>query len=285
MLSFSDLEHLEHTLDEQLLSQRGERTFSSAIACIRSKLEEDGSDETFDGRSDGSSSNDSAVDMRMKDLPSSRLSHKLFSDRKYSVEPSLLNTSWDGRPNMKADGIGKCTESRMTQDWLLYPRRTLLERHIHPDDPVEFVPRSHSSSESFMSLDESSMLSPTSSMSSYSETDSELLHTKVQLEFYEARLRSRERFQELVRRWEAKQADQADQASATGESKEPVKTESIVEQCRHLHLHGIRERGEPGDPHLEKRFQELRKRWEIKETSPSEGSAAKSSGSSGGQNN
>jgi hypothetical protein len=282
-LTFAELEQLERSLDQT--AHRGRRLYSTT----RTRLDDDAADETFDARSDGSSSNDSAVDMRMKDAPSFRFSHRLFGARKYSVESSMLNSSWDGRPQSRTELMARCMEARLTQDCISYHRRSLHERHLHPDDPVEYIPRSYSSSESFMSLDESSMLSPTSSLSSYSETDSELLHTKSQLEFYEARLRSRERFQNLVRRWEEKQADQvaalasasnscggsssnssssssssSTSSSNTNSKKDTLLLDGTLESFRQLQ--GIRERGEPGDAHLEKRFQELRKRWESKES-------------------
>ena len=75
------------------------------------------------------------------------------------------------------------------------------------------------------------------------------------MELYEARLRSRERFQELVRRWEAKQL----QAAAAKEPSPEINNGDLARA-----LSGIRERGEPSDTHPEKRFQELRQHWEAK---------------------
>lgn len=245
---------------------RTRRTFS-AITPIK-KLEEDLVDDT---QSEGSSSNDSAVDLRMKDIYNVRNTHRFFSPRKGSVDTQLLNTSWEGRPHSRTELMARCMEAQMAQEWFPHAqaRRMHYERHIHysfqGDEKEEQIPRSYSSSESFISLDESSLMSPTSSYSSYSETDSEIIWgTRQQMELYEARLHSRERFQELVQRWEAKQLQAA---AGIKESSPPECADSARA------LGGIRERGEPSDTHLEKRFQELRQRWEAKKGASQEGAA------------
>ena len=235
---------------------RARRTFS-VLQSIR-KLEDDSVDDSYETRSDGSSSNDSAVDVRVRacDLMT-RTPRGPARSRSHRDPALLLNTSWDGR-GTRTENLARCMEARLAgHDWLPLPSRRLTYHHHHhcpghPDDPqVDGVPRSYSSSESFMSLDESSVLSPTGSLSSYSETDSEAWLSRSHIEFYESRLRSRERFQELVRRWEAKQA-----AGGEGPPIEPP-TEPRP-------LHGIRERSEPTDLQMEQRFKELRQRWEAK---------------------
>ena len=251
---------------------RARRTFS-VTPTLRSRTDDadSGDQDSLDARSDGGSSNDSAVDLRMRDVTAAKLTFR-FGYRKYSVDHALLNTSWDGRPpQSRTELMARCMEARLAgQDWISPHRRFLHDRHLLiPDDRDDLctVPRSYSSSESFVSLDESSMLSPTSSMSSYSE-DAELFYSRNQMEFYENKLRSRERFQELVRRWESKQAQSQGQhvqysPETLREEKIPLSFES---QKAAVLLMGIRERGEPpGDPRSEKKFQELRKRWESKE--------------------
>ncbi len=286
------------------LYPRARRTFSVAPV-LRSRTETDtdsGDQDSLDARSDGGSSNDSAVDLRMRhsDVTAARLTFR-FGYRKYSVDHALLNTSWDGRPpQSRTELMARCMEARLAgHDWAASPhRRFLHDRHLLiPDDRDDLmctVPRSYSSSESFMSLDESAIMSPTSSMSSYSE-DAEFFYTRNQMEFYESKLRSRERFQELVRRWESKQAQgqqgqSAAQGQGAGQAVVPAVTADFVsgEGSKKLAapaavsganagadsnskqtavlLIGIKERGEPpGDPRSEKKFQELRKRWESKE--------------------
>lgn len=216
------------------------RTFS-VIHSLR-KLEDEGGDECYETRSDSGSSNDSAVDMRVRDTSLPQVFKRV---RKLSVEASILNTSWDGRH--RSDIMNRGLEVR---DWSsFHGRRSSHQPHL--DDHPDGIPRSCSSSESFMSLDESSVLSPTGSLSSYSETDSETWLSRSHIEFYESRLRSRERFQELVRKWEAKQA-------AGGEGP-PIEAPSEPRP-----LQGIRERSEPTDLQMEQRFKELRQRWESK---------------------
>ena len=241
-------------------SQLSPRTFSEASSI--KKMELDTTDDSYDAHSDGSSSNDSAVEIRSREMIAT--SRTFSRTRINSGEPSPLNVSWEGRGPSRTELLTRCMEARLAgHDWLPLPSRRLTH-HSHlsasMDDQTDGVPCSYSSSESFMSLDECSILSPTGSLSSYSETDSEIWLNRSHFEFYESRLRSRERFQELVRRWEAKQA-----AGGEGPPVEPP--------AEPRPLHGIKERNEPCDLQMEKRFKELRQRWEAKNSETSSSSS------------
>ena len=151
-------------------------------------------------------------------------------------------------------------EARFNEEWHPYNRRFL-----HPEDMEGIVPRSYSSSDSFMSLDESSMLSPTSSMSSHSETDGELWFSRSRLEQYEARLRSRERFQELVRRWESKQAQGDVEEGTASSSSSSQSAASSMSPSLETPIVNLREKLDQANP--DRQFQELRKHWETRQIS------------------
>lgn len=234
------------------------RTFS-AMTSIR-KLEEElqhatdnSLDASFDTLSDGGSSCDSALgwDLMMKDLRTSRCprsSRQNFA-RHVSVESSLLNTSLD-RYRSRTEQMARYIEARLCTDPFL--RRSFGGPLTWEDD---FASKSYSSSESCMSLDEAAVLSPTSSFSSYTEADTEFWHSKTQMEVMEYRRRSRERFQELIRRWETKQSSDGKGPSTSSEHRSQQLPES-----RQSNLY---ERTEYSDFYLERRFEELRKKWEM----------------------
>ena len=208
-------------------------------------------EEMFETHSDGSSSADSAVDLMLRDIKRSR--KKLVSGRKLAVEASGGSRSGTGEGCVSpAEILTRYLEAKILDDAL--NKRLGIEPKVSSGKVEERFPHSFSSSESCLSLDECSMLSPTSSYSSYGE-DSELW-SRAQFEFYEHRLRSREKFQELVRRFEAKQ--QA--ASAKKGEEGPASTTHT--DTRSLFLH---ERLEHSDSHLERKFQELRRKWENQE--------------------
>lgn len=104
-----------------------------------------------------------------------------------------------------------------------------------------------------MSLDEAAVLSPTSSFSSHTEADTDFWHAKTQLERLEYKRRSRERFQELIRRWEAKQSSDGKPPGGSGH-----RSRSIAE-TRQSNLY---DRTEYSDFYL-RRFEELRRKWEM----------------------
>lgn len=248
------------------------RTFS-VMTSIR-KLEDETADDVCDARSDGSSSNDSAISFSLRDF-TNRSSLRGSSHRKPSLETQqVLNTSWESRYYSRTELLARCLEARYQQDWQPYQRRSLHER-LHPDELDSLVPRSYSSSDSFMSLDEYSMLSPTSSISSHSETDCELWHSRAHLEQYEARLLSRQRFQELVRRWESKQAARDNNNASSGSSSGGLSggeaaAVALEDTARLSAATGcLRDRPEL-NINPEKQVQELRRRWEAKQTSHGE---------------
>ncbi len=237
--------------------------------------------DSLDARSDGGSSNDSAVDLRMRDVTQARLTYR-FGYRKYSVESAFLPNAWDSRPvHSRTELMARCMEARLAgQDPLPPHKRFLQDRHLLiPEDrdqePITCLfPRSCSSSESFISLDEScSLLSPTSSLSSYSE-DAELFLSRGQMDFYD-KLHSRQRFQELVSQFEAKQEQQWKEKQAAAD-KVLSPTAPKSEPPRLYPLRGLRGRGDPQtDPHpSEKKFQELKKRWESKQDKDSTSGAS-----------
>lgn len=234
--------------------QRMGRAFS-VISSIK-KLEDE-IDDTFDNRSDGGSSNDSAVDLHMRDLYASRCFR--HGGRKYSVEATMMTSAWDFKPPSRTELIARCMEARLTMDNIPHPRKLFSERHGVTDEDA--MPPSYSSSESCMSLDESAFLSPTSSLSSYSETE-EMWHSRTQMEFYEYKLRSRERFQELVKRWEAKQARVEESSKSAMEC--PALAAGVDLTIPRMGLHVLSEKGDGTDVD-EHRFQEIRKKFEIKQ--------------------
>ena len=202
----------------------------------------------FDNKSDVSSC-DSAVDLR--DRYASKISYR----RKYSKEPSMMEV-WQSSVPTRTELIARCLETHDTSDCV-------------PTSPV-----SDQCSESCYSLDDS-LMSPSSSLSSYSEMDytyehgltaiiSQPLsyaaathsHHRSHLEQLEASVRSRERFQALVTRWEQKHRQQQEQLPVgdclTGED---------VYMSQYIPV--VQDRDDLDTP-LEKRFNELRSKWEQK---------------------
>ena len=260
------------------------RTFS-AITSIR-KLEEElqmvvdeslSLDASFDALSDGGSSSDSALgwDMIMRDLQTPRFARcRQYPGRKFSVEASMLNSSVE-RCRSRPEQIARYIESRLCADPFL--RRS----YCGPPYDEDYGPKSYSSSESCMSLDESSsLLSPTSTFSAESESD--FWHSRTQIELMEYRRRSRERFQELVKRWEAKQqstdgkprsgnlasalaTDCAQTSTLSAMQRHQLVGESLRYSPREWRQSGP---AENSDLYVERRFEELRRKWEKSQLTP-----------------
>lgn len=209
-----------------------------------------------DTQSEGASSTDSAVGLEPvpRDAMYVRFSNKYFALRKFSIDPGVI--SGPSRVN-RTDLIARQLEARVLDD--------ALQRRFRQHDAAgggsaseECGPCSFSSSESCMSLDENSIMSPTSSYSSYSENDSELWFNRAQLELYEHRLRSRERFQELVRRWEEKQGRSPSSRSNC------LSPSTALRVPQRLYLQYERNYN-PSDPGMDRSFQELRDKFELKQ--------------------
>ncbi len=247
--------HLEST---SAFATSSRRTFS--VTTSIKKLEESlGHDDSFDARSDGSSSNDSALgfDTMLRDLKGHRLPHRQVV-RKLSMQDAGTHAHcFPDKPKFRADFYQRRLEINPHDELHLRKKMSTTERPPSwvLEECSDAIGRSYSSSES-MSLDESAVLSPTSSYSSYSETDSDLWQSRAQYEWYmfEHSLRSRERFQELVRTWESKH--QQATGSSPGQALRPQTQESRRQELgSYLHDRLV-------DPHLEKTFKELRKKWE-----------------------
>ena len=205
-----------------------------------------------DNKSDVSSC-DSAVELNPRDRYASRFN----SRRKFSMEPPMVE-AWQSSVPTRTELIARCLDAH-DSDWM-------------PTSPV-----SDQWSESCMSLDDS-LMSPCSSLSSYSETDYDqfpvglstlhpLSHAaathaqtpRTHLEQLEARVRSRERFQALVTRWEQKQQRQHQQDQLASDS--PIS--EYVYLPRYIPC--LNEQKDDSDAPLEKRFHELRSKWEQKQ--------------------
>lgn len=226
--------------------------------------------EDIDVQSEGASSNDSALGLEpiIKDPLYVRFSTKYFGLRKFSVDPGVI--SGPGERSYRAnhtDRIVRQLEARVLDDALQRRFRTNPECATGGSD--ECGPCSFSSSESCMSLDENSIMSPTSSYSSYSENDSELWFNRAQLELYEHRLRSREWFQELVRRWEENQGRAAGNSQGSNTlspamaSRPSQYTRTLLAPDRSVDIN---------DPGMDRHFQELRHKWESKQLNSSQDS-------------
>lgn len=204
-------------------------------------------DDLADTLSDTSSTADSALglDVFVKDLSTSQFTSKYFVRRKqYNV--SL------GRFLSRSELMAGYFESRQA-----------VERFMATDD--EMAMTSFSSSESCLSVDESALLSPTSSYSS----DSDFWQRSVQWRAYE-KLQSREKVQGLVRMWERIQTqrratnlslthpaiEESESQSAEGEASKPV-----------MRSHG---RFEFSMPNLERKFQDLKQKWMRQQKAPVE---------------
>ena len=210
------------------------------------------SSDAVDARSEDSSSNDSALGMidlrRRKDLHRYHAIKRNLRDlRKISIDPSYMMATTADRFVM----LTRSMESRILDDALHGGGGSAGAAGAH---------YSYSSSESFCSLDESSLLSPTSSYSSYSETDSDFWLSRAQFELYEHRLRSRQRFQELVRKWEAKQAAK-DGVGASAGADCGGAAMTRRNDPRPILLHERLEQSDTSDP----RFRALRHKWESQE--------------------
>ena len=203
------LRRVTERLYQDLLQARGSVSGTSprnrglSEASVIKKFDfEDGDLEYRDSaeKDDDSSSNDSAVDFTLKSCQS-RLPRKHLNMRKRSVDHCFFSD----RHVYSPFGV----RSRHPDEWVLSLRR-------HPIDDKEETARSCSSSESCMSLDDSSILSPTSSMSSYSEAELEILYGRTHLELQEHRARYAEirpDVKELVRKWEMKQIEESRKAT------------------------------------------------------------------------
>ena len=270
----------------------GSSTLRSTMSMMSSlrRLELDVDMEDIDACSEGSSSTDSAVDlMMMRDHHrSARYLRRQLSNshgRHLSIDPGFLSS-----PSSAGSGGGVHSRTDIITRYMEAKRMAERTASNQPSSSVSIDHlASYSSSE--LSLDELSLLSPTSSYSSYTDTaaaaaahaaagiDSHF--SAAHLEIYEHRLRSRQKFQELVASWEAKHAAQQDSkdtgspspgasSSSSSSSKPPVTHQQVREMRRQLYLH---ERLEHTDPHL-KKFHEIRRKWEMKQLTESSKLAA-----------
>ena len=256
------------------------RTFSALNSWRR--LEPDGLDDSFDGRSEGSSSTDSALelDLMIRDFctTSSRYSHRRYSSRggRFGRDSSLMSR----------------LESRLLDD---SQHHLVADMARLTDD--DCLPHSYSSSDSCVSFDDCSLLSPTGSYSSYGDTEMSHRHTCTRHEFFEFRLRSRERFQELIERWESKQSHtvlgskQSRTVLGSGDSRQShtVLGSSHSKQSHTALGSGDKDDGcswqsnrtwylskwDHPDAYVEQRFQELRRKWEARLLSSAATEAAK----------
>lgn len=201
-------------------------------------------DDLADALSDTSSTADSALglDVFVKDLTTSQFTSKYFVRRKqYNV--SL------GRFLSRSELMASYFESRQA-----------VERFMARDD--EMAMTSFSSSESCLSVDESALLSPTSSYSS----DSDFWHRSVQWRAYE-KLQSREKVQGLVRMWERIQTERrTTDMSLTHQAIEESESQSVEGEAKPM----ARGRGrfEFSMPNLERKFQELKQKWMRQQKAP-----------------
>ena len=236
----------------------------SVLTSVR-KLEEEFTDESFECRSD-SSSNDSALglDIMLKDFRSLMLTPHGHMSRKFSVEPSMLNNSVD-RYRSRSELLA-LRESSLRGD--VSPLR------VHPavrDRPRSWLGEdvfcSTSSSESCISMEDAFVMSPSSSYSSYSDLDSELFHlqSSVQLDLYQTRLHSRERFQELVKVWETK--DLSKTPPPPGANRDNVLPAFHTPTFRPRCFWSCTK--ESCDYYMERvrKFQELKRKWEAQQLS------------------
>jgi len=245
-------------------SSTGCRHSSSVMSTVR-KLEEDIGDDNFDSRSD-SSSNDSALglDFMLKDFHSLMFTPRNMMQRKSSLMSSI-------------DHYRSRTELLAMREFPakdLSPHRTHTSRRdkppgwlSHPDDAF----CSTSSSESCMSLEDAFLMSPSSSYSSYSDLESELLHLQTTVQHdHQTRLHSRQRFQELVSVWEAKQLSKVTPSSSDRNKSAQPMHNPLLQRC---FLSCSRE---SCDYYMERvrKFQELKKKWEVQQqTTNSESSS------------
>lgn len=209
-------------------------------------------DDLYDARSDGSSSTDSAVELMVRDLKGAHIT-PTGNYRKCSIETGATVNPFEKYRNQY---FTRYLESKILDDAI--HKKLFVNPKLSSNTDEDLGAHSFSSSESCMSLDECSILSPTSSYSSYSEESERW--SRAQFELYEHRLRSREKFQELVRRWEAKQIQDGKMDKNTSLSE--------GQRSHHHHKHTLltHDKSEHGDAHLERKFQELKHKWENKES-------------------
>lgn len=195
-------------------------------------------DDLADALSDTSSTADSALglDVFVKDLTTSQFTSKYFVRRKqYNV--SL------GRFLSRSELMASYFENRQT-----------VERFMARDD--EMAMTSFSSSESCLSVDESALMSPTSSYSS----DSDFWHRSMQWRAYE-KLQSREKVQGLVRMWERIQTQRrTTDISVTHQAIEESENQPAEGEASKPVGRG-RGRFEFSMPNLERKFQDLKLKW------------------------
>lgn len=148
-----------------------------------------------------------------------------------------------GRFLSRSELMGRYVESRQAIQRIL---------GMHNDLAVT----SFSSSESCLSVDESALLSPTSSYSS----DSDFWHRGQHWRTYE-KLQSREKVQGLVKMWETIQARRTDaRFSVTQRVIDETECEGEVSAGKPIAAQG-RGRLEFFTPNLERKFQELKQQW------------------------
>ena len=232
-----------------LFSSHTLRTFSALNSMRRLEMDASGLDDSFDVRSEGSSSTDSALelDLMFRDIYTS--SSSTYSHRHYSSR---------GRFSRESAMMTRCMEARLLDD----SHHLVADMSRLTDD--DYLPRSYSSSDSCVSFDDCSLLSPTGSYSSHG--DMELNHRRTRHEFFEFRLRSRERFQELIERWESKQSHTV---LGSGDGNRDGCTACQSNRTWYL------SKWDNPDAYVEQRFQELRRKWETRLLSSAANEAAK----------
>lgn len=231
------------------------RHANSVISSVR-RLEEDMGDDNFDSRSD-SSSNDSALglDFMLKDIHSLMFTSRSMMHRKASLMSNV--DQYRSRTEFLA------MRELSAKD--LSPHRTHTSRRDrppswfgHPDDAL----CSTSSSESCMSLEDAFLMSPSSSYSSYSDLESELLHLQSSGQHdHQTRLHSRQRFQELVSVWEAKQLSKTSPNNSEKTKPTQPMHNPILQRCF------LSCNRESCDYYMERvrKFQELKRKWEVQQ--------------------
>ena len=239
------------------------RTFSALNSMRRLETDAAGLDDSFDGRSEDSSSTDSALelDLMIRDFctTSSRYSHRHYSSRggRFGRDSAMMSR----------------LESRLLDD---SQHHLVADMARLTDD--DCLPHSYSSSDSCVSFDDCSLLSPTGSYSSYGDMEMSHRHTRTRHEFFEFRLRSRERFQELIERWESKQShtvlgsgDSIQSHTALGRGDSSKDDGCSWQSNRTWYL----SKWDHPDAYVEQRFQELRRKWETRLLSSAANEAAK----------
>lgn len=237
-----------------LYSSHTLRTFSALNSMRRLEMDTVGLDDSFDVRSEGSSSTDSALelDLMIRDIytsSSSAYSHRHYTRSKFGRESAMMT---------------RCMEARLLDDSLQH--HLVADKSRLMDD--DYLPQSYSSSDSCVSFDDCSLLSPTGSYSSHGDIELNHRHSRTRHEFIEFRLRSRERFQELIERWESKQSHTV------------LGSGDACTTCQSNRTWYLSKWDHP-DAYVEQRFQELRRKWETRLLSSAANEAAKGDANSG----